>query len=155
MRLGCGKVKQEVRWENQALLLTSLLYLGQLSQLVVDLGVVVYTAELLGTDTHGVHVDHGTGVGVGGVIHTGLVVDGVADSHAEGDVGTVQLGTYIPFSMAVCHTINHKSGMDHTTYAHTGAMVNVYAMGVGAEKFGGVYDNTEIYHKLAELTKVQ
>lgn len=64
-------------------------------------------------------------------------------------------GTYIPFSMAVCHAINHKSGMDHTTYAHTGAMVNVYAMGVGAEKFGGVYDNTEIYHKLAELTKVQ
>lgn len=36
-----------------------------------------------------------------------------------------------------------------------GAMVNLYAMGVGAEKFGGVYDNTEIYHKLAELTKVQ
>ena len=66
LRLGCGKVKQEVRWENQALLLN----LGQLSQLVVDLGVVVYTAELLGTDTHGVHVDHGTGVGVGGVVHT-------------------------------------------------------------------------------------
>ena len=42
-------------------------------------------------------------------------------------------GTYIPFSMAICHTINHKSGMDHTTYAHTGAMVNLYAMGVGAE----------------------
>ena len=64
-------------------------------------------------------------------------------------------GTYIPFSMAVCHTINHKSGMDHTTYAHTGAMVNLYAMGVGAEKFGGVYDNTEVFHKLAELTSVQ
>ena len=64
-------------------------------------------------------------------------------------------GTYIPFSMAVCHTINHKSGMDHTTYAHTGAMVNVYAKGVGAENFGGVYDNTEIYHKLADLTRVQ
>ena len=64
-------------------------------------------------------------------------------------------GTYIPFSMAICHTINHKSGMDHTTYAHTGAMVNLYALGVGAEKFGGVYDNTEIYHKLAELTGVQ
>ena len=64
-------------------------------------------------------------------------------------------GTYIPFSMAVCHTINHKSGMDHTTYAHTGASVNIYALGVGAEKFRGVFDNTEIYHKLAELTKVQ
>ena len=29
------------------------------------------------------------------------------------------------------------------------------AEGAGAENFGGVYDNTEIYHKLAELTKVQ
>ena len=64
-------------------------------------------------------------------------------------------GTYIPFSMAICHTINHKSGMDHTTYAHTGAMVNIYALGAGAEKFRGVFDNTEIYHKLAELTGVQ
>ena len=62
MRLGCGKVEWEVKQENQALLLN----LGQLSQLVVDLGVVVHTAKLLGTDTHGVHVDHGTGVGVGG-----------------------------------------------------------------------------------------
>ena len=52
-------------------------------------------------------------------------------------------------------TINHKSGMDHTTYAHTGAMVNLYAKGVGAENFRGVFDNTEIYHKLAELTGVQ
>ena len=57
--------------------------------------------------------------------------------------------------LAICHTINHKSGMDHTTYAHTGAMVNLYAKGVGAENFGGVFDNTEIYHKLADLTKVQ
>jgi alkaline phosphatase len=64
-------------------------------------------------------------------------------------------GTYIPFSMAICHTINHKSGMDHTTYAHTGAMVNLYARGQGADKFRGVYDNTEIFHKLAELTDVQ
>ena len=43
----------------------------------------------------------------------------------------------------------------HTTYAHTGASVNIYALGVGAEKFRSVFDNTEIYHKLAELTDVQ
>ena len=49
----------------------------------------------------------------------------------------------------------HKSGVDHTTYAHTGAMVNLYARGQGADKFRGVYDNTEIFHKLAELTDVQ
>ena len=46
-------------------------------------------------------------------------------------------------------------GMFVENAAHTGAMVNLYALGVGAEKFGGVYDNTEIYHKLAELTGVQ
>jgi len=57
--------------------------------------------------------------------------------------------------MVICHTINHKSGVDHTTYAHTGAMVNLYARGQGADKFRGVYDNTEIFHKLAELTDVQ
>ena len=45
--------------------------------------------------------------------------------------------------------------MDHTTYAHTGVSVNIYAKGVGSEKFRGVFDNTEIYHKLAELTSVQ
>ena len=43
----------------------------------------------------------------------------------------------------------------HRFPAHTGAMVNIYALGVGAEKFRGVFDNTEIYHKLAELTGVQ
>ena len=45
--------------------------------------------------------------------------------------------------------------MDHTTYAHTGAPVNISATGVGAEKFRGVFDNPEIDYKLAELTKVQ
>ena len=34
-------------------------------------------------------------------------------------------------------------------------MVNVYANGVGAEKLGGVFDNTEIFYKLADLTKVK
>lgn len=29
------------------------------------------------------------------------------------------------------------------------------ALTAGAEKFGGVYDNTEVFHKLAELTSVQ
>ena len=57
--------------------------------------------------------------------------------------------------MALCHVLNHKSGLDHTTYAHTGAPVNIYAMGVGAEEFQGAFDNTEIFHKLAELTNVK
>lgn len=64
-------------------------------------------------------------------------------------------GTYQPFSMTVCHILDHKSGLSHTTYAHTGAPVNIYATGVGADKFVGAYDNTEIYTRLAALTDVQ
>ena len=64
-------------------------------------------------------------------------------------------GPYDPFTMAVCHTLNHKSGVNHSTYCHSGAPVALYAMGAGAETFNGAYDNTEIYHKLAELTGVE
>ena len=70
----------------------ALLDLGQVGQLVIDLGVVKHAAELLRTHAVGVDVHHGTGVSVGGMIHAGLVVDGVADCHAEGDVGAVQIG---------------------------------------------------------------
>ena len=56
-----------------------------------DLGVVKHAAELLRTHAVGVDVHHGTGVGVGGMVHAGFMVDGVADCHAEGDIGTVQL----------------------------------------------------------------
>ena len=64
-------------------------------------------------------------------------------------------GTYRPFSMTLCHILNHKSGLDHTTYAHTGAPVNIYAIGCGSELFDGAFDNTEIYNKLAQLTSVE
>lgn len=37
-----------------------------------------------------------------------------------------------------------------TTNKHTGVMVPVFAFGPGAEKFGGIYDNTEIFHKMME-----
>jgi alkaline phosphatase len=41
-----------------------------------------------------------------------------------------------------------------TTFAstnHSAALVPVFAFGPGAEKFMGVYENTEIFHKLVSL----
>ncbi len=64
-------------------------------------------------------------------------------------------GSYQPFSMTMCHILNHKSGLDHTTYAHTGAPVSIWAIGAGAEEFDGSIDNTDIYAKLAALTEVE
>jgi alkaline phosphatase len=35
-----------------------------------------------------------------------------------------------------------------TTTHHTGVMIPVYAYGPGAEAFGGIYQNTDIYKKM-------
>ena len=64
-------------------------------------------------------------------------------------------GGYNPFSVTVTHILNNKSGVSFTSYSHTGLPVAVFADGTGAEDFGGYYDNTEIYNKLANLLDVQ
>ena len=67
----------------------------------------------------------------------------------------VLYGTYNPFSVTVTHILNNKSGIDFTSYSHTGLPVAVFADGVGAEEFGGYYDNTDIYNKLAVMLEVK
>ena len=67
----------------------------------------------------------------------------------------VLYGTYDPFSVTVTHILNNKSGIDFTSYSHTGLPVAVFADGVGADSFQGYYDNTAIYTKLASVLKVQ
>jgi alkaline phosphatase len=60
-------------------------------------------------------------------------------------------GTDAPLSVSLTHIINNKAGIGWTSYAHTGTPVPVYAMGAGAESFGGSYDNTDIFKKLVEI----
>lgn len=64
-------------------------------------------------------------------------------------------GTYDPFTVTITHVLNNKSGVDFTSYNHTGLPVAVFAEGVGAEVFDGYYDNTEIFQKLAALVEVK
>lgn len=68
---------------------------------------------------------------------------------------SVLYGGYNPFSVTVTHILNNKSGVDFTSYSHTGLPVAVFAEGVGAENFGGYYDNTDIYNKLAAMLDVK
>ena len=37
-----------------------------------------------------------------------------------------------------------------TTKKHSGDFINVFAYGPGSEKFGGIYNNTDIYEKMRE-----
>ncbi len=64
-------------------------------------------------------------------------------------------GSYNPFSVTVTHILNNKSGVDFTSYSHTGLPVAVFADGTGADDFTGYYDNTEIYKKMASLLDVK
>ena len=63
----------------------------------------------------------------------------------------MQYGTYTPFSVTVTHLLNNKSGINFSSYSHTGLPAAVYATGVGSELFGGGYDNTDLYNKMAFL----
>lgn len=67
----------------------------------------------------------------------------------------VLYGTYEPLSVTITHILNNKSGVNFSSYAHTGLPVEVCAMGVGQELFEGYYDNTNIYFNLAKLTGVK
>ncbi|MCR2036878.1 alkaline phosphatase [Adlercreutzia caecimuris] len=82
------------------------------------------------------------------------VAVGVGDQEDMTQEEYVHYGTYEPFTVTLTHLLNRKSGVDFSTYAHSGLTVPVFAMGAGAEVFDGFYDNTEIYAKLAALTGV-
>ena len=49
---------------------------------------------------------------------------------------------------------NMKTGeikAEYTAKHHTSVMVPVFACGPGAESFAGIYENTEIFHKMLKL----
>ncbi len=70
------------------------------------------------------------------------------------DAEKLLYGTYEPLSVTITHILNNKSGISFTSYAHTGVPVPVFAQGVGEDSFGGFYDNTDIYKKMAALLQV-
>lgn len=64
-------------------------------------------------------------------------------------------GSYEPLTVTITHILNNKSGINFSSYSHTGLPVAVLVNGEGSELFHGYYDNTEIYKKLATLTGVK
>ena len=67
----------------------------------------------------------------------------------------VLYGTYEPLTVTITHILNNKSGIAFTSYSHTGLPVPVFAVGNGSALFEGYYDNTDIFDKLAALTRVK
>ena len=70
-----------------------------------------------------------------------------SDDRVYTDNDALIYGGYEPLSMAVSHIINNKAGLSYTSYSHTGLQIPVYAYGVQADLFNGMYDNTDIFNK--------
>lgn len=64
-------------------------------------------------------------------------------------------GGYNPISVTLTHIVNNKAGIGWTSYSHTGVPVPVYATGARSELFNGAYDNTEVYDKIVEATRLK
>lgn len=50
---------------------------------------------------------------------------------------------------------NHTVSIRFSAHDHTGIMVPVYAFGPGASLFTGIYDNTDVFHKMMHLLKLE
>lgn len=63
----------------------------------------------------------------------------------------VLYGGYEPVTVAMTRILNNKAGIGWTTFAHSGLPVPVSAIGVGAERFSGHYDNTDIFTRIVSI----
>jgi len=57
------------------------------------------------------------------------------------------------FGNGLGRVLSNKAQIGWTTFDHTAASVPVFAFGPGAERFTGLYDNTDLPRKIAELTR--
>ncbi len=68
---------------------------------------------------------------------------------------TYSMYSHEPLQIAVTHALNNKAGIGWTSSAHTGLPAAVYALGAGDAAFAGFYENTDIFHKIKQLTKMK
>ncbi|HEX3075651.1 MAG TPA: alkaline phosphatase [Lachnospiraceae bacterium] len=78
-----------------------------------------------------------------------------ADSKTRNQEEYILYGSYEPLTVTITHLLNNKSGINFSSYSHTGLPVPVYAKGEGEALFEGYYDNTDIFDNLASLLKVK
>ncbi len=60
-------------------------------------------------------------------------------------------GGYEPLAVTLTHILNQKAGVAWTSYKHTGVPVTTSAVGVGADRFNGAYDNTDIGLRVMQI----
>jgi len=64
-------------------------------------------------------------------------------------------GGYEPLTIKLTQMMNQTAGIGWTSYAHTGVPVPTFAKGIHQEIFGGYYDNTDLFRKLASVMNLK
>ncbi|MDR2477787.1 MAG: alkaline phosphatase [Treponema sp.] len=64
-------------------------------------------------------------------------------------------GGYEPLTVKLTQIMNQTAGIGWTSYAHTGVPVPTFAIGTHQDIFGGYYDNTDLFHKLASTMNLK
>ncbi len=64
-------------------------------------------------------------------------------------------GAYDPLASVVNQITAERANIGFTTHAHTGSFVEASAVGVGSEKFDGMFTNEDIGLTLAELLNIE
>jgi alkaline phosphatase len=64
-------------------------------------------------------------------------------------------GGYEPLTVKLTQIMNQTAGIGWTSYAHTGVPVPTFAAGAHQEIFGGYYDNTDLFYKLASAMNLK
>ena len=59
-------------------------------------------------------------------------------------------GPYDPFTMACVRETDARAGVSWKSFYHSGKPVPISAIGTGAERFSGEFDNTEVFSKLRQ-----
>jgi alkaline phosphatase len=78
-----------------------------------------------------------------------------ANERARGDYACLQYGGQEPLTVKLTTILSNKAGIGWTTFDHTGAPVQTSALGAGAERFNGYYDQTEICSKIMAATGLE
>ncbi|ACS80113.1 alkaline phosphatase [Maridesulfovibrio salexigens] len=77
------------------------------------------------------------------------------NQHLPADKQTNYGYAYTPTMVAVTDLISQRARMFWTSFVHTGTFIPATSIGVGAEKFNGFIDNTDIPNRMAEVMEVK
>ncbi len=107
-------------------------------------------------DNYG-HFNEVKGVGEEVIDFDNTIQKAIEFADANGETLVIVTADHETGGLTLPHGDKDKKTVEgeFTTHDHTGIMVPVFAYGPQAKEFQGVYQNTEIFHKILKVLKLK